>query len=201
MKYWHDNSAFILNDGYIDDYIVITLFIEIHIKVFKNLLIICSSITSRFNTSLDMSWTCCDRNANWPICGDFIFSYFLRIHVGRKNCKKICYRGMNFARTMLYHGNSIRSHSASMYDPAIWLAGMRLRGNSVEIGMLFQAVHDDGVNDNDINDDIKDDAHTWKRWRYSRSHREYIFSVLENESEAVIRLNRQFLFFFLIFLS
>lgn len=70
---------------------------------------------------------------------------------GRKNRKKIHRRGMNFTRTMLSHGNGIRS--APMYDPAIWLTGVRLRGNSEEIGMLFEAVHDD--NDDDIDDDMR----------------------------------------------
>lgn len=44
-----------------------------------------------------------------------------------------------------------------MYDPAIWLAGVRLRGNSEEIGMLLEAAHND---DDDNDDDIDNDMHT-----------------------------------------
>lgn len=109
---------------------------------------------------------------------------------GPQNRKKIRRREMNFTRAMLSHGNGIRSRSAPMYDPAIWLAGVRLRGNSEEIGMLFEActttttmtsttstticIHENAGNVSDVVVDV--------------------FSTLENESDAIIRLSRQFLF-------
>lgn len=69
---------------------------------------------------------------------------------------------MNFTRVILSHGNGINSRSAPMYDPAIWLVGMRLRGNSEEIRMLLRAVHDNDDND----DDIDDDMHTWEHRKH-----------------------------------
>ena len=62
---------------------------------------------------------------------------------------------MNFTQTILFDENGIRSCSAPMYDPAIWLADVRLRGNSEEIGMLLEVVH----NDDDKDDGIDDDMH------------------------------------------
>lgn len=78
------------------------------------------------------------------------------IRTGRKNCKNVCHRGMNSARAIAFYGNVVSRLSscsvAPTYDPAIWLAGERLRGNSKEIGLLLKVVHDD--DDDDIDDDM-----------------------------------------------
>ncbi|KYM78512.1 hypothetical protein ALC53_11167 [Atta colombica] len=86
------------------------------------------------------------------------FSRSLRTHADRKNHKKVRCRGMNFTQTILFDKNGIRSCSTPMYDPAIWLADVRLRGNSEEIGMLLEVMHNDNDNDKD-DDDIDDDMH------------------------------------------
>lgn len=110
---------------------------------------------------------------------------------------------MNFMRTILSYENDIRSRSAPMYDPAIWLAGVRLRGNSEEkIGMLLEAVHDD-------NDNNEDDMHTTTVCIRENAGNVFeviatVFSALENdleirtrESDAIMRVSN----FFLGFLS
>lgn len=97
------------------------------------------------------------KNMKRSICDDLVSRIVYESGAGRKNRKKVRRRGMNFKRTISSRGNGIRSRSAPMYDPAIWLAGVRLRGNSEEIGMLLEAAHND---DDDNDDDIDDDMHT-----------------------------------------
>jgi len=81
-----------------------------------------------------------------------------------------------------FHPNGIRSCLAPMYDPAIWLAGMRLRGNSEQIEMVLVA---------------RQRQRRWHRRRYAyirtlkmspKSSR--IFSALENESNAIMWFNQ-----------
>ena len=73
-----------------------------------------------------------------------------------------------------------------MYDPAIWLADVRLRGNSEEIGMLLEVVHND--NDKD-DDDIDDGMHIWERRKRLRSQRGCLFHTREwIRRESIMRL-------------
>ncbi|EFN73656.1 hypothetical protein EAG_08453 [Camponotus floridanus] len=87
---------------------------------------------------------------------EVLFQMLETDHFGRKNCKNVCHRGMNSARAIAFYGNVVFRLSpcsvAPTYDPAIWLAGERLRGNSKEIGLLLKVVHDD--DDDDIDDDM-----------------------------------------------
>ena len=91
---------------------------------------------------------------------------------------------MNFTQTILFDENGIRSCSVPMYDPAIWLADVRLRGNSEEIGMLLEVVHNDATRTMMTSTTIciYEDAGNVSEVNAD------VFSTLENELESIMRL-------------